>query len=430
MAFLQLQSDNPNLSFLIRKNPASGMVVKQLRQGLVFGYYTQNNPTQFNCYFKDHDSQVSYDVDKEFEFNDVTRYSAATFVNNCIDEFFSDVITKDQENDTPGFQNAILINCLRSRPKLFEVFERSFRDFHLEYEPLAAGFYRVRIRTNQTLRKLLCFVGVIALINAIQNREIRFADDKLLIKYARFIQYLDAPYFVRYLFKVNLIRREGTFAQVRQYLETDTIKLSLGHNFLQRLRFIERNLAGAAIIDIGCGEGQYFRLARKVEKYYAIDRDERCLEQCRHRLGKLELDNVELFKSLEELPVIPGRKTLLLTEVIEHNTQEEALELVRRCLLPETRILVTTPNRDFNIHYSREDESEEYDDENEPQNAAGAEEPANLRHEGHLFEFNDGEFREFISKAVAQSKATVQFFNLGDQVDGITPQSAAMIDVD
>jgi len=125
MAFIQLESDNPNLSFLIRKNPASGMIVKQLRQGLLFGYYSQNNSTQFNCWFKDHDAQVSYDADKEFEFNDVTRYSAATFVNNCFDEFFHDVIAKDQENDTPGFQNSLLINCIHARKRLLDVFNAS-----------------------------------------------------------------------------------------------------------------------------------------------------------------------------------------------------------------------------------------------------------------------------------------------------------------
>ncbi len=433
MAFIQLESDNPNLSFLIRKNPASGMIVKQLRQGLLFGYYSKNNPMQFNCWFKDHDSQVSYDADKEFEFNDVTRYSAATFVTNCFDEFFHDIVAKDQENDTVGFQNAVLINCLRSRPKLFEVFDRSFRDFKLEYEPLATGFYRVHIRTNQTLRKLLCFTAVIALINAIQNREMRFVDDRLLVKYAKFIQYLNAPYFVRYMFKVHLIRREETFAQVRPFLETDTIKLSMGHNFLQRLRFVERNLAGTSIIDVGCGEGQYFRFAKKVEKYYAVDRDEQCLEHSRNRMKKLGAENIELFESLDEMPTIPGRKTLLLTEVIEHNTQDEALELLHRCLLPETRILVTTPNRDFNVHYKNDEVNEEQDDEKVEHNVVDVEEATakdeDFRHEGHLFEFSDAEFREFITKAVDGTGANIQFFNLGDKVDGVTPQSAAVIDV-
>ena len=428
MAFIQLESDNPQLSFLLRKNPASGMIVKQLRQGLLFGYYSRNNPTQFNCWFKDHDSQVSYDADKEFEFNDVTRYSAATFVNNCFDEFFHDVLTKDQDDDTAGFRNEISINCMRSRPGLFEVFDRSFHEFSLEYEPLATGFHRVRIRTNQRLRKLLSYASLFALINAIQNREMRFVPDDLLVKYAKFIQYLDAPYFVRYIFKANLVRREETFAQVRQYLETDAIKLMPGHNFRQRLRFIERNLAGETIIDVGCGEGQYFHLAKKTDKYYAVDRDEQCLEQCRHRVKKRQLNNIELFESLDDLPPIFGRKTLLLTEVIEHNTQGDAFALIRRCLLPETRILITTPNRDFNVYYKQDDE-DVIDEGDDSRHVVGIEESNDLRHEGHLFEFSDTEFREFLTKAVEGSGATIQFFNLGDCVNGITPQSAAIVDV-
>jgi len=298
------------------------------------------------------------------------------------------------------------------------VFAHWFRDFSLEYEPLATGFYRVRISTNLTLRKLLCFAALVALINAIQNREMRFVPDDLLVKYAKFIQYLDAPYFVRYIFKAHLVRREAAFAQVRKYLETDTIKLFFGHNFSQRMHFVGRNIVGQSLIDVGCGEGRYFRFAEKVEKYYAVDRNEPCREQCRRRISKHGLKNVELFESLDELLPIPGRKTLLLTEVIEHNTPEEALALVRRCLLPETRILVTTPNRDFNVYY-KQDDAEETEDEDD----------TNFRHEGHVFEFAGAEFREFLTKAAEDSGATIQFFNLGDCIDGITPQSAAIVEV-
>ncbi|MDR1485257.1 MAG: class I SAM-dependent methyltransferase [Planctomycetaceae bacterium] len=441
MAFVQIESDNPNFSFLIRKNPASGMLVKQLRQGLLFGYYSKDNPTQFNCWFKDHDAKVSYDANKEFEFNDVTRYSAASFVTNCFDEFFHDLTAKDQENDTLGFNNSLLINCIHIKKRLLRIFNNSFRDFDLNYEPLTQKFFRVRIRTNQTLRKLLCYTNVLALVSAIDNREIRFADDRLLLKYAKFIQFLDAPYFIRYLFKTNLIRREETFFHLRPFLETETIKLSMGYNYFQRSQFIEQNLVGSVIIDVGCGEGYYLRFAKKVEKYYAIDRDENCLEQCRHRIKHLELDNVELLESLDELPTISVPKTLLLTEVIEHNTQEDAFELVRRCLLPETRIIITTPNRDFNVNYCGNDENNEQDNTNEEYNIVtvnenngkdeqdeNTQDESNFRHKGHVFEFCDAEFRNFILQTVVGSGAKVTFFQLGDQVDGVTPQSAAIIE--
>jgi hypothetical protein len=139
-----------------------------------------------------------------------------------------------------------------------------------------------------------------------------------------------------------------------------------------------------------------------------------------------------LEELLAELPTISVRKTLLLTEVIEHNTLEDALELVRRCLLPETQIIITTPNRDFNIHYSGNGENDEQDNTNEQNNIINIDESSqyesNFRHKGHVFEFCDTEFRNFILQAIEGTKAEVQFFQLGDQVDGITPQAAAIIE--
>jgi tRNA G46 methylase TrmB len=450
MAFIQLESDNPVFSFLIHKNPASGMIVRQLRHGLLFGYYSQNNPNQFNCWFKDHDSMISYDPNKEFEFNDITRYSAATLINNCFDEFFHELIVKDSEDDSSGlFNNSLLLNCIRVKKQLLDLFTKSFRDFKIHYEPMSRSFFRVQIGTKQSLRKLLCFTGVIALVSAIQNREIKFIDDNLLVKYAKFIQYLDSPYFVRYMFKVNLIRREEKFNLLRPILETESIKLTMGRNFLQRLQFIKNNIVeNAVIIDVGCGEGQYLQLAKNAEKYYAIDKDENCLEKCQNRIEKLELNNVELLNSLDELPNINARKNILLTEVIEHNTKNEAQNLIRKCLSPNTKIIITTPNRDFNIHYSFADEIEnERENENNEKNNEdnnnidnltiddntieenNSNELTHLRHSGHVFEFCDSEFRQFITQTLDGINADIQFFNLGDQVDKITPQSAAIIEL-
>jgi SAM-dependent methyltransferase len=404
------------------------MVVKQLRHGLLFGYYTHGNDSQFNCWFKDSATQVSYDPDQKFEFNDVTRYSAASFVNNCFDELFHDVNVRDLEDDNEGFDNTLLISCIRAKQHGLDIFDRSFRDFQMEYKTLVPGFFQIRICTKQTLRKLLCFTGVMTLINAIQNHEFRNVTDDILIKYAKFIRFLDAPYFVRYQFKANLIHHNTVFNRLREYLDTDKIRFTYGHNFAQRIFFIDKNIIGSVIIDVGCGEGKYLRFASKVEKYYAVDRDEECREKTLHRAEKLDVGNVVVLESLDELPSINERKTVLLTEVIEHNTPEQALELLRKCLLPNCRVLVTTPNRDFNIHYI-DDGNDNNIDDTDNTNEQSNDNRTSFRHHDHVFELTDADFKNLIAKATEGINVQIQFFNLGDCVDGVTPQSAAIIDI-
>ena len=458
MAYLRLGSDNPNFSFLVRKNPASGMLVKRLRQGTVFGFYSKNNHAQYNCWFKDHDSAISYNPGEMFEYNDTTRYSAALFTNHCCDEFFRDLQLKDLPEDTAGFNNALLINCIRAKAKYLEIFSHWFRDFQWEITPISQGYYRIKLSTNGTLRRLLCFASVFSLINAIKNGECDYIDEGLLIKYAKLIQYLEAPYFVRYVFKVNLVRSEATFGKLKQYLNTDTIQLQHGHNFLHRMRFIEQHLDGKTIIDVGSGEGKYLRFAKNADHYYAIEREESLREIIERKCRRDQRENVTILESLDELPVVDGRKTLILTEVIEHNPYDEAMALLKRCLLTgcgshdspfHSRILITTPNRDFNVYY--------FDDEasgfglQTSETVAGTErnemtgfqppkpevrslkpdEDADLwlRHEDHHFELTEQEFREFITTATDGVNCNVKFFAVGDKVDGISPQSGAVIDV-
>ena len=395
------------------------MLVKKLRHGTVFGFYSKENASQYNCYFKDHNSLISYDTEKSFEYNDVTRYSAALFTNHCCDEFFRDTQLKDQPDDTDGFQNSLLINCIRARSRYVDIFMRSFREFEWDIKPIVPGYYRIKISTTRSLRRLLSFASLFSLVNAIQNRECDQYDDGLLIKYAKLIQYLDSPYFVRYIFKANLIRRESTFGKLRQYLETDSIKLVPGNNFLQRMRFVEQNINGQVIIDIGCGEGKYLRNAKKVEHYYAVEREETRREQAMRKIEKDGLENVTVLDSLDALPDIPAKKTIFLTEVIEHNTYNDAITLLKRCLLPNSCVIVTTPNRDFNIHYS---------DLDEPNDDVADTEP-HFRHEDHHFELSGDEFQTFVTEATQGVDCKIRFASIGDKVDGVSPQSAAVIEV-
>ncbi|WP_420871913.1 hypothetical protein [Cohnella rhizosphaerae] len=58
MAIVQLKSSHPQFTFLIRKNPSTGMQLRQIRQGMAYGWYSDDST--YNVYFKDADNDISY----------------------------------------------------------------------------------------------------------------------------------------------------------------------------------------------------------------------------------------------------------------------------------------------------------------------------------------------------------------------------------
>jgi len=58
MAIIQFSSTNPEFSYVIAKNPASGMSIKSIRKGQAFAWFSNENT--YNVFFKDADNDLSY----------------------------------------------------------------------------------------------------------------------------------------------------------------------------------------------------------------------------------------------------------------------------------------------------------------------------------------------------------------------------------
>lgn len=88
MAIVQLRSENPAFSYLIRKNPASGLTLRSVRKGIAYGWYSE--ASVYHVYFKDADNEVSYKqfAEERFEYLNVSRYNTPLFPLNAINEFF------------------------------------------------------------------------------------------------------------------------------------------------------------------------------------------------------------------------------------------------------------------------------------------------------------------------------------------------------
>ena len=59
MAIIQINSTDPKFGYIIKKNPNSGMLLRTIRKGSVFAWYS-NEGESFNILFKDADNAVSF----------------------------------------------------------------------------------------------------------------------------------------------------------------------------------------------------------------------------------------------------------------------------------------------------------------------------------------------------------------------------------
>jgi 3' terminal RNA ribose 2'-O-methyltransferase Hen1 len=164
------------------------------------------------------------------------------------------------------------------------------------------------------------------------------------------------------------------------------------------------------VLDLGCGEGMLLRELlhdRQFEQIVGLDVSIRSLEMASKRL---KLDRLPP-RQAERLQLIHGsliyRDTRLegfdaaaVVEVIEHLDPPRlaALERVLFEFARPTTIMLTTPNREYNVKW-----------ESLP---AGR-----FRHSDHRFEWTRHEFREWANRVAAQHGYSVRFVPVGPEDD-------------
>lgn len=439
MAILSLKSTNPDFSYVLQKNPATGMLIKEIRQGKCFGWYSGDQI--YNLYFKDGDDEVSYKqhVDEEFEYQNVSRYNSALFIQGVIGEYFRSASKKRDPKDVDGFENSAFINMIYiKREHRLRLFAEHFTDYKLDYTEIANKNFQLTVTTNKSMYELLNFINLFCTFTALANGDNIWVDDVLRQKYLDCLNVLDAPYFVRYMFKLNLLTDGKSFKLFKPLLEKShhhKIEMEFGDTGLMRRTKVQEHLDfNKPIIDIGCGEGFYaFPFSKKLDQhtYHAIDIDPEVLEGIQKKAKRKEVKNLAFYpgfdKFVEETvawedagvsKVTPKSFDALMVEVIEHMPLEEAKDFVRKVLDFKglNKLIVTTPNKEFNKFYAFEEED--------------------MRHDDHKFELNRPDFEDFVILDVLfkiagedyKSKFKVEFFDMGDIVNGITPTQGVIIE--
>lgn len=432
MAFLQIGSTNPQFTFILKKNPDSGMLVRRLRKGHLFGYYSGDNKV-FNCYFKDPDSEISYGFGKvgkgkgvsdSFEYVNPSRYNAPEFVLDAISEFLEHIIKKDSELDIEGYDNFLMINMINIKRKYLGIFQRYFDNITIEEEEICANNYRLWIRSKSTLKDLISFAQLFAFFNVLKNR---YLGEDEISKYMNMLIKIRAPYFVKYIFKVNVLSNRKAFKKYKKDLEENAIdgiiEFKYGYLHDQRIDAVESLLDfKRSIVDFGCGEGDfakrfYHRIADKDKRYYAIDIDEEKLNRVKRRIDCDNGDNLIIGSTFPDFGENRENREngenvdVIMSEVIEHMKKEEAENIVKDILRKNNvKILViTTPNKDFNRFFLFDDED--------------------TRCKDHKFEMGKDEFKEWMDNIMddMNGKYELRFLDIGDSVNAIPATIGAIV---
>jgi len=415
MATLKLTSDNKDFSFVIKKNPSSGMIAKSIRKGTAFGWYSEENT--YCVAFFDGMDELSFAKkrNEEFAFIDRTRYNAPLFISVAIREFFQTALkNSDNEKDTLS-KNFIEVSSVEiERFPLFQKIISCFNGFKVEALPLKQeenyDNYSLKISTeNKTIYELLNFAYLLGYLIAICSK-VEFQTEQSIIK--RLVDasnLLNAPYYVKYLIKARCIHSFEDFKKVKDALNFSTenkLDFCPDTNTNARFNWIKNKIyRDIDILDFGCGEGRFFPLSKNIASstYYAVDKDERARDAAKKSVVRREYDNIIILQNLSEfLQMETGRDFLvIMSEVFEHNELEKIEKILQKIMENQNcnEILLTTPNKDFNKFY--------FLGENE------------LRHDDHIFEMTQNEVKNYFESLTKNTNFQCKFYELGDKVDNV-----------
>lgn len=411
MCILIIKSTNPLFSFVINKHPDSPMQIKPNRKGYLFGYYKLNTASEYVIYFKDADNRVSYleYANQEYEYLTNLKFSSPIFVINAISEFFGRVADlKATETDADGYDNIIMINLIHMVPqtnRLIRKLEKFFPDVSIDLTYVVADNYKVNISTKKYLGYLFNFCVMYAGLVSCFNATYPDLTEQFLDKVVEAINACQAPYYIRYIFASRSLLSTKMFYKFKPALEQNMCTMFYGNTATQRSTYIKSLLKfDQDIIDIGCGEGTYAIefariLAPKKFTYHAVDIDDAQLKKIKKKASKKHLYNILTYSAHHQL-CTTERANVIISEVIEHTDKDTASSLIRFVLdhINFTKIIITTPNVEFNQHYK-----------------------LNLRHSDHKWELDKKQFIAYISD-ITRTYTGVEaiYTDIGDRINNIS----------
>ncbi len=433
MGFIILQSNNNDMSYIIKKNPNTQPHLKKIKKGICIGYF--NNVSTYVMKFTDVEEGVSFlrNKDDTYDYLPYMQYMSPLLIVSVIRDMLYTSLNQQDEKDIEticSIEQAV-IKLPNKALKVVDKLNKYIKNYQIIIETSSYNkIYNLKISSQKSsLHNLLQYTYLVGII--LNNLSIGYNEilsNEMLDKIIKIMNEIDIPYYIRYTININMISQKE-FERVKHNLagNQNTIMYS-GNTQQQRYDFIVNQIGFNTnsytnkinIVDIGCGEGYYIKKLNNLFskyniKYYAYDIDTEVLDTVNTLIKSddtncyknvFTYDNLDvMIKDINHINDIHKELSyVILSEVIEHTPIDKIIDYLIKIFttLNFYKIIITTPNVDFNKHYLLND--------------------GELRHPDHVKEYNKEEFINLINECIKLSNKSIniEYHLVGDTIDGIS----------
>lgn len=456
MGFLVLKSKNHDMSFVINKNPSTAPHVRIIRKGKCIGnFHKKEDETCYVLRFVDTEENVSFPRHRgdDYDYLPYKQYCAPILMTCIVKEMFGTIINKGSEKDikTQCSLEQGIIKLSQKAKKLIEKMNTFITNYNIDIvNTNVKDLYRFKLSSeSSTISELLQYAYLLGFtLNCMTFGYNEKPDPSALDKIIKIINNINAPYYIRYTLKNYMIQKKE-FNRIKSALEgnydsnSKSFKISMvyGNTQSQRCDFISEDLLGFCkncikfnnnihIVDIGCGEGYYVKKLVNLLKsegiknvnYYAHDIDENEMKKISHLIKSDDTySNVKPYmlidNMIEDLSKLSDNDKIMIifSEVIEHIPLIEVKEFMIKIIsqINFKRMLITTPQSEFNIHYLLGD--------------------SGFRHHDHKQEFTRKQFEQFIKDVLDEvvekcaKQLNSEYHTVGDCINDIGMSQAIIL---